>query len=62
MFIGGMNEELIFIMNVKHLILQSRGKILTKPYIYWLCFVNFSFGKEEKKTKIQLIPLNFDTP
>ena len=43
-----MNENSIFIMNVEHLLLRSRRKILLKTSLYCLFFVYVSFGEDKK--------------
>ena len=44
-----MNEDSIFIMNVEHLLLRSRRKILLKTHLYCLFFRVCKFWRGEKK-------------
>ena len=47
-----MSEDSIFIVNVDHLLLRSRRKILPKTCnLYCLFYVYVSFGEEKKQKK-----------
>ena len=58
LLIEWMSEDSIFFVNVEHILLCSRRKILPKT-CFWYClfFLFGSLGEEKKMKKIQLIPL-----